>query len=494
MKMNKPAGISLFFASRTAIGPLEAACPCNPTKSPLLLGLVLAMLLIGATSAQAANHYVRSGATGTNSGSDWINAYTSLPATLIRGDAYYIAIGSYGSYTFDDPAVGDQYITIKRATVSNHGTNVGWSDEYGGGQAVFFTFSFSQGYYDIDGVTGGGPGNWTGGFGIRVYGGGVGGKVVTFNAATASHLRLRHIDFEHNQGAESHSINEDIFYGVYPVTDILIQYCYIHDVSRCHFLSKSWSNITLEYSKIARNGTGIGEDPQGHREAWSGVADDNITIRYNIFEDIDQFFLAIVNNGGDNITDNWEIYGNVFLHTVDRGDYAVGAILNVGYSSLMTISNWKFYNNSIINIHGSTYLVGDGTKVNLQCYNNIWYSNDGNAVGCGVFSIKDYNLFSDNLRWEVTNPPLVLDAAAAASEAHGQKSTGSPFVNWVNGDYRLKTATNAGKVLPPPYNADTNGITRGSDGNWDRGAFEFINGNPILPPFAPKIPYDIKVR
>jgi hypothetical protein len=36
-------------------------------------------------------HYVRQGVTGSNDGSNWTNAYTSLPAKLIRGHTYYIA-------------------------------------------------------------------------------------------------------------------------------------------------------------------------------------------------------------------------------------------------------------------------------------------------------------------------------------------------------------------------------------------------------------------
>jgi hypothetical protein len=30
--------------------------------------------------------------------------------------------------------------------------------------------------------------------------------------------------------------------------------------------------------------------------------------------------------------------------------------------------------------------------------------------------------------------------------------------------------------LVPPYNIDGNGVTRGTDGTWDRGAYEFVSG------------------
>jgi parallel beta-helix repeat protein len=58
--------------------------------------------------------YVRAGAIGNGTGSDWTNAITQLPATLTRGYTYYIADGSYGSYTFDDAVSGTQVITLKK--------------------------------------------------------------------------------------------------------------------------------------------------------------------------------------------------------------------------------------------------------------------------------------------------------------------------------------------------------------------------------------------
>ncbi len=83
----------------------------------LFLSLLLVMLFIGTLSAEAASvYYVHSDATGANNGIDWSNAYTSLPAALVRSATYYIADGSYGSYTFDDTEASTTYIFIKKAT------------------------------------------------------------------------------------------------------------------------------------------------------------------------------------------------------------------------------------------------------------------------------------------------------------------------------------------------------------------------------------------
>jgi len=46
-----------------------------------------------------ANHYIRDGAGGSNDGTNWTHAWTTLPSPLTRGDTYYIADGNYANYT-----------------------------------------------------------------------------------------------------------------------------------------------------------------------------------------------------------------------------------------------------------------------------------------------------------------------------------------------------------------------------------------------------------
>ena len=83
--------------------------------------LLFALLLLVPLQVFGVDKYVRQGASGSGSGADWINAYSSLPAALVRGDTYYVADGSYGGYSFDDTVSGSTAITIKKATIANHG-------------------------------------------------------------------------------------------------------------------------------------------------------------------------------------------------------------------------------------------------------------------------------------------------------------------------------------------------------------------------------------
>ena len=129
----------------------------------------MGVLICSALQAQAADRYVRQGASGSGSGSDWSNAYTTLPGNLTRGDTYYIADGTYGGYSFDDANSGTTQITIKKATVANHGTSTGWSDAFGDGVAAFTgQINFATSNWVFDGVVGGGPDRWTSGHGFKV--------------------------------------------------------------------------------------------------------------------------------------------------------------------------------------------------------------------------------------------------------------------------------------------------------------------------------------
>jgi len=46
-------------------------------------------------------------------------------------------------------------------------------------------------------------------------------------------------------------------------------------------------------------------------------------------------------------------------------------------------------------------------------------------------------------------------------------------VNSGAGDFRLRAPTQAGQTLSSPFNQDGNGKTRGGDGVWERGAYEY---------------------
>src|SRR3989338_4142127 len=133
------------------------------------LVVAIALLITIEPSWAAANHYVRSGATGSGSGSDWANACADFTgscagASLVRGEVYYVATGTYGSRTFNTAESGTLVITIKGATVADHGTDAGWQPSFGVdvAQAKFSHGSseqavvFGTSYWVFDGSVGSG--------------------------------------------------------------------------------------------------------------------------------------------------------------------------------------------------------------------------------------------------------------------------------------------------------------------------------------------------
>src|SRR5207302_2781031 len=124
----------------------------------LLLTLSLALSLCFGTAAQAACHVVTPNGAGSKDGSTWGNAFAWMPPTLLRGDSYYIATGTYHRYRFNTPESGTTVITIKKAAPTDHCTETGWQTGFGVGQAVWAdnsgapTWEFSDnGYWIIDG-------------------------------------------------------------------------------------------------------------------------------------------------------------------------------------------------------------------------------------------------------------------------------------------------------------------------------------------------------
>src|ERR1051326_6411230 len=117
------------------------------------LFLGVCFLLSYSVAASASTLFVRQGATGNGSGTDWTNALPTLPTNLIRGNIYYIAAGSSGSHTFNDAGSGTPLITLKKATIADHGTATGWSDSFATGPATFTHWNIYTDYYTFDGQT-----------------------------------------------------------------------------------------------------------------------------------------------------------------------------------------------------------------------------------------------------------------------------------------------------------------------------------------------------
>ena len=350
------------------------------------------------TVTMAENHYIRYGATGN--GTDWSNAWNALPATLVRGDTYYFADGSYPSYYFDDDENEAQYITIKKAIESDHGTDTGWDNSLGDGQTIFLPLVIGTGYYIIDGMTGGGAGSWDTGHGFKITGDTPGQKLVTFRATSGSwgeyqvtNVTLAHMEFE-QRGLDTETADDCIYVfppasASYYADDITIQYCYMHDTGRLFIATHETDGWLVEHNYFARNSS----SPAQHAEAWADYGSDNMIVRYNLWEDIEgTAYIALMGQHDGDIMDSWKIYGNIFYYT-EANTYERSGVSNgvVGNSNGDLATNLQFYNNTIVNVPGSNAGIWLTEGSNGYAYNNVWMNSS--VIVISEYITHDYNFY-----------------------------------------------------------------------------------------------------
>jgi len=431
-------------------------------------------------------HYVRADAPAGGDGSDWDKAWQQLPTVLQRGHTYYIADGNYNGYAFDDAESGTDVITIKKATVAAHGTDTGWDDSYGDGQAVwaanlaigsgyFSAWAFLTGYYVVDGVSGGGPESWASGHGFVMsdqntqrYFILISDKFSYFGPRRdISNVTISHTEVRGRFAlcASSHAVNATAS-GV-TKTDIAISYNYFHDLSPIMISAQTGvSNWTIEHNKFDHLYSGLGvQGCHGSLLRMDNAHD--VTVRYNNLSNAAGSNWIGAYNG---IIYNIFVYGNYFYCDDPVGNCwaSPGLISSEHATGDPDISGYHIYNNSFYNLHpmdpdgrvvSIPYLVfiEGGTGTDNYIHNNVFY-------GCEVGSYFLNPTTHKNNACEENIP----------GDEGFQLLTSDPYVYSAGRDFRLSKALNAGTTLLPPYNQDMLGNVRGLDGAWDRGAYEYV--------------------
>ena len=119
----------------------------------------LVLVLVLGTVAQAA--IIHAGPSGTGNGTSWNDIANFNTLSLVRGNTYFLQDGTYAGRDFGTALSGTTLITIKKAVPTGttgcvapncHGSETGWSDAYGDGQATFSSLSFLTSYWVFDGA------------------------------------------------------------------------------------------------------------------------------------------------------------------------------------------------------------------------------------------------------------------------------------------------------------------------------------------------------
>ncbi len=424
------------------------------------------LLLVLNNTALAASHYIKPGASGNGLGTDWVNAMTSLPSTWIRGDVYYLADGNYPAQVFSTPASGSAPITLRKATPYDHGTDTGWLDTLGDGQAVFNgMLEFTSPYWAIDGVTGGGAANqWNQNFGIRIVEKRDAYALIRINYTGNSHdISLSHLDLEGKgsvSGQGGYYSNDGV--AIYNnAENITLSYAWLHETGRCPVFITSAQNVLFEYLYVSS----FYGSPAVHSEVMSagqGPLGD-ITWRYSLIT-------AVKSTGGlmfNNIaqpTSHLHVYGNVFYHPPGVVWDVANGVIGGWTSTSNAMNNVWVYNNTFINIDQQSLTVLPQLYSGNRAYNNLFVNSQ--SPDFSRFAEHDYNQF--------------VNAGSNHAEVHGTVGSNPDLFIDVNGlNFRLKAATDPGKPLEAPYHRDGWATLRGVDGLWDRGAYEWVA--PALP-------------
>jgi hypothetical protein len=436
---------------------------------------VLAWLLIIVlpSLSMATDHFIKAGASGSKSGSDWANAFPNIPASLVRGDVYYIAGGSYAGdnggkdqHIINDKSIGATLITFKRASLADHGTDIGWVASYADGIADFPQgFQISASNIVFDGVRR--NSDWTKGnfdqYGIRMANLRLDDGYLTH----ADNVTFKNIDL-HGGGRDTGD-GDDVVYGIMANTNITFQNCALHDSDRTIFLMRGqWKNLVIDHSYIARNTS----TPDIHGELMSYTESDGVIISNNIMEDIEgSAFFAQVNGG---LSANWKVFGNVAFHSAayladkDRApghNFGVAGFFYVGNDANYdaVANNFQIHNNTLINIQGTWSGIVIQKGAGNSAHNNIWYNSvrTSNVVG-DIGHNWYYNTAQDG---DDSTTKVVCTTNC------------NIFASIANKDFHLTAATAAGAALGAPFNVDMDGNSRGADGVIDRGAYEYISSS-----------------
>jgi hypothetical protein len=281
--------------------------------------------------------------------------------------------------------------------------------------------------------------------------------------------------FNHANGAET-------------FTNLTIQNSYVHDVSETIEIYNGY-NVNILHNYLARNRStptqhsSIVQFSEGSPSTVSGPA----TVAYNFV--LDATGTGVIEHLGEptgcnsncGTINGFYVYGNIF--TCDKAPLT---LCGVGQATVSdnagenNVQNALFYNNTVADGAGpgGLYLLSarsTGGVAENNLYYNLGTTNSVKMQGPNGF-VHAYNTLLNSVEAYGTAP-------CTANETCIPSGAADPFVNDAGLDFRLAAPMNAasnsrkvaaqGLSLPSPYDLDFEGLVRGADGTWARGAYEF---------------------
>ena len=430
---------------------------CCEEGGVALLGKCIGLIifLLYATSGLAATFFVRSGASGN--GTSWANAWAAPGSiswgSVTAGSTICVAGGTYSSgFHIDSSGASGNPITIQRATASDStcgsGT-AGWSAGYDAQVVVNISGA-------SDGI------NWNNADYVTVTGMVANG--IKFNIADDDSTgvafvqgvvspRLLYVEISgpggstpvtmnfDNRGIDGTAWNGSTYENI---DGFYSGYNNIHGFVNLMWLY-NFSNAIIEHTRLAD--AAAENSVTFHANVFAIAGCNNVTFRYNEITNWQVEGIMMIFDSSS----NWYIYGNLW-HNAMGGTGGVGRILEVQDGVKGPV---YLYNNTIVNIAFSVRTANGGSYASgSEGRNNIYWNTSGPGLPSDDYDLANFTL----------------------GESHGADNASDPFVSIGSQNYQLSGSTTAGQTLASPYNIDYLGNTRGGDGTWDRGTYEYCSG------------------
>jgi hypothetical protein len=421
---------------------------------------MVSILLTG--GAAGANKYVRPTSSGSNTGTDWNNAWSLSSIkweSVHAGDTIWLAGGHYF-----DPLIIRSSGTVghpiniwrARSTDPIATTASGWSASFDSQVIVEARFwpllSIPNGNdLTIDGRT-------DSGILIRIpdTGGSASMAAQEGNVVNVfiSHLEVIGPSATKGLSAGRYGFNWAPSSDKTVISGITFDHCIIHQLCEA-FRASDWNGVTIQYCAIYDTTL----DDIDHNDIIYSYPTRNVVFRYNTFYNSpsDGIFFEF---GG---ATNFYYYGNVFFNSVyamiqtkSPGDYGPLYIYNNVFMG--QDANRKF---AWISFQGRT-------SPETEVYNNIFF-NCQNQSDAGGSVRSDYNAYY---------PAKVNGSLWPSNETHSFVLPADPFVDSANGNFHLtKTgaavlAKGVALVADSFINKDSDGNTRAPRG-WHIGAYQY---------------------
>ena len=431
---------------------------------------LLILFGLSISPALAACHTVSPTGSGAKTGADWNNAFANLPATLVRGDIYYLADGNYGhSLNLSTADSGTTTIELRKAQSYDNCTSVGWNTStMGSSQAVWNWSSpgtivnFGSDYWIINGNgqnagtaevgCGGveanppstmlGPAPNPAACGIKIDAStctatsvnGCTGGVGEMGGHGIS-IIWESVEWK-GQGLNSNGNNDSEPYfwlAGNPLTNVIITHSYLHNASTTYFTvaSGGWNNGSFDHNYM----WGLFDGSTNHGEAVQlQGSNSGDVIHHNIFRDqqTNGDVVAVISG-----TQTYQFYDNADI--CSAGGTGTSCRHNdgaIGCFNSQVCSNVLVYNNTFSFPSNCGFNVSGGAST-ITYKNNIFYNCAlvGMVNGSGGTTTVDYNSYLNSNQSTVGSHDVSVSSGAPnpfSNLAGGSVALSSDNANWNN--------------------------------------------------------------